>query len=104
MFFPLFVNIENKEVLIIGGGKIGGRKAQTLKEYGGNVTVHSEKVTEDTILEDKKIKIVNKNVSHDETEIKELVKKYFLVVAATSRESEERRVGKECRSRWSPYH
>ena len=23
---------------------------------------------------------------------------------ATSRESEERRVGKECRSRWSPYH
>ena len=83
MFFPLFVNIENKEVLIIGGGKIGGRKAQTLKEYGGNVTVYSEKITEDTILEDKKIKIVNKNVSHDETEIKELVKKYFLVVAAT---------------------
>ena len=42
MFFPLFVNIENKEVLIIGGGKIGGRTARTLKEYGGNVTVYSE--------------------------------------------------------------
>ena len=83
MFFPLFVNIENKEVLIIGGGKIGGRKAQTLKEYGGNVTVYSEKVTEDTILEDENIKVVNKNVSDDETEIRELVKKYFLVVAAT---------------------
>ena len=83
MFFPLFVNIENKEVLIIGGGKIGGRKAQTLKEYGGNVTVYSEKVTEDTILADENIKVVNKNVSHDETEIRELVKKYFLVVAAT---------------------
>ena len=27
----------------------------------------------------------------------------FLIVAATVR-SEERRVGKECRSRWSPYH
>ena len=24
--------------------------------------------------------------------------------AEMSRESEERRVGKECRSRWSPYH
>ena len=46
MFFPLFVNVENKEVLIVGGGKIGGRKAQTLREYGGNVTVYSEKVTE----------------------------------------------------------
>lgn len=83
MFFPLFVNIENKEVLIIGGGKIGGRKAQTLREYEGNVTVYSEKVTEETILADENIKVVNKNVSHDEGEIKELVKKYFLVVAAT---------------------
>ncbi len=83
MFFPLFVNVENKEVLIIGGGKIGGRKAQTLREYGGNVTVYSEKVTEETILADENIKVVNRNVSHDEGEIKELVKKYFLVVVAT---------------------
>ena len=83
MFFTLFVNVENKEVLIIGGGKIGGRKAQTLREYGGNVTVYSEKVTEETILADENIKVVNRNVSHDEGEIKELVKKYFLVVVAT---------------------
>ena len=83
MFFPLFVNVENKEVLIIGGGKIGGRKAQTLREYGGNVTVYSEKVTEEAILADENIKVVNRNVSHDEGEIKELVKKYFLVVVAT---------------------
>lgn len=83
MFFPLFVNVENKEVLIIGGGKIGGRKAQTLREYGGNITVYSEKVTEETILADENIKVVNKNVSNDEAEIRELVKKYFLVVAAT---------------------
>ena len=83
MFFPLFVNVENKEVLIVGGGKIGGRKAQTLREYGANVTVYSEKVTEETILADENTKVVNKNVSNDEAEIRELVKKYFLVVAAT---------------------
>ena len=28
---------------------------------------------------------------------------YFAMVLYTTR-SEERRVGKECRSRWSPYH
>src|SRR3712207_8638336 len=28
----------------------------------------------------------------------------WLAVEQTSRRSEERRVGKECRSRWSPYH
>ena len=29
---------------------------------------------------------------------------YAVVREAASRRSEERRVGKECRSRWSPYH
>ena len=41
MFFPLFVNVENKEVLIVGGGKIGGRKVEAEKEYEANVTVYS---------------------------------------------------------------
>ena len=98
MFFPLFVNVENKEVLIVGGGKIGGRKAQTLREYGGNVTVYSEKITEDTILEDENIKVVNRNVSHDEGEIKELVKKYFLVVAATDDMELNDRISHVCMS------
>ena len=29
---------------------------------------------------------------------------YLLKIGANSTRSEERRVGKECRSRWSPYH
>ena len=98
MFFPLFVNVENKEVLIVGGGKIGGRKAQTLREYGGNITVYSEKVTEEAILADENIKVVNKNVSHDEAEIKELVKKYFLVVAATDDMELNDRISHVCMS------
>lgn len=98
MFFPLFVNVENKEVLIVGGGKIGGRKAQTLREYGANVTVYSEKVTEEAILADENIKVVNKNVSHDEAEIKELVKKYFLVVAATDDMELNDRISHVCMS------
>src|SRR5260221_4634398 len=36
----------------------------------------------------------------------EMIENVVIVVAVaiTSRRSEERRVGKECRSRWSPYH
>ena len=98
MFFPLFVNVENKEVLIVGGGKIGGRKAQTLREYGANVTVYSEKVTEEAILADENIKVVNKNVSNDEAEIRELVKKYFLVVAATDDMELNDRISHVCMS------
>ena len=52
MFFPIFVDVENKEILIIGGGKTGTRKAQTLKEYGAKITVYSEKVTEEELLKE----------------------------------------------------
>ena len=31
-------------------------------------------------------------------------KKNLLIYDAINKRSEERRVGKECRSRWSPYH
>ena len=30
--------------------------------------------------------------------------KYFVILTVLLWRSEERRVGKECRSRWSPYH
>ena len=42
-----------------------------------------------SLLRNKKLKFISKDV--------------FLKVINTNR-SEERRVGKECRSRWSPYH
>ena len=39
------------------------------------------------------------------TAVEILLKSYFSkVVTLSSPRSEERRVGKECRSRWSPYH
>src|SRR5687767_15857726 len=38
------------------------------------------------------------------TEVKTRDGQTALMVAALANRSEERRVGKECRSRWSPYH
>ena len=38
------------------------------------------------------------------SELKKSVKNSSFVYLATDPRSEERRVGKECRSRWSPYH
>ena len=34
----------------------------------------------------------------------ELVRGYSTTLKCVAARSEERRVGKECRSRWSPYH
>ena len=47
--------------------------------------------------------ILSDNTSIDEQEQIKL-KKYHDFAKQNYRRSEERRVGKECRSRWSPYH
>ena len=36
--------------------------------------------------------------------VTEFIKKYKIELVGIAARSEERRVGKECRSRWSPYH
>ena len=54
-------------------------------------------------LSDYKIKKINKDKKEDlKQEIKEYLELFHELF--NSSRSEERRVGKECRSRWSPYH
>ena len=38
-FFPLFVNLNRKKVLVIGAGKIAYRKVTTLLEQGADIEV-----------------------------------------------------------------
>ena len=40
----------------------------------------------------------------DESVVQSSVAQYNQMIAQLAERSEERRVGKECRSRWSPYH
>ena len=39
MKFPLFIDLKGKSVLVAGGGRIGGRRAQILRRFGAEVTV-----------------------------------------------------------------
>lgn len=41
-YFPVFLNFENKKVLIIGGGTVAFRKANVLKLFCENITVLSQ--------------------------------------------------------------
>ena len=41
---------------------------------------------------------------NEEEVLKETTRQLSDVLARMEQRSEERRVGKECRSRWSPYH
>ena len=46
MRFPLFIELEGKNVAVIGGGTIGTRRACALAEYGAAVTVIAPEISE----------------------------------------------------------
>jgi siroheme synthase-like protein len=44
-YYPIFLDIENRNVVIIGGGEVCARKAETMMRYGAKVTIVSPEFT-----------------------------------------------------------
>ena len=85
-FFPIFVDLSDKNILIIGAGKVAFRKISTLLETGAYITVFAKQIKEKEItklLFDKpNIQLIMKEV--DENSLDEIItNKYVLVIAGT---------------------
>jgi len=99
MWFPLFINLENKKVLVIGGGKVAAKKIEKILEYGADITVVTENVVEEKLLKLENIKIENnQKIENDKAKIEKLVKGYFLVIAATDNEELNENIANVCDS------
>jgi siroheme synthase-like protein len=46
-YYPIYIDIEDRDVLIVGGGNVCARKAETMMKYGARVTVVSPECTEE---------------------------------------------------------
>ena len=80
-FFPVSIDLNNKNILVIGAGKIALRKVETLLNYNCNITVITKEILEEKFLElekNNKIKIF-KNQKFEEKFLEDI----FLVVVAT---------------------
>src|SRR5689334_20928218 len=65
---------------------------------------HDEKLELAKILEDMKVDVIEAGFPIASNGDFEAVRAISEIVTESVVRSEERRVGKECRSRWSPYH
>ncbi|WP_375753972.1 bifunctional precorrin-2 dehydrogenase/sirohydrochlorin ferrochelatase [Vibrio sp. HN007] len=45
-YFPLFMDLKNKPVLVVGGGEVASRKIETLVRSGAKVTIISPEISE----------------------------------------------------------
>src|SRR5215212_785930 len=46
-YYPIYVDIEERSVLIVGGGTVCARKAETMMKYGARVTIVSPEITDE---------------------------------------------------------
>ena len=76
-FFPLFVNVKNKKILIIGAGKIAYRKAETLLKYGADILIITKEIREEGFKNLKNIDIKIGEFSEN------LLDNTFMVICAT---------------------
>lgn len=83
-FFPVSIDLNNKNILVIGAGKIALRKVETLMSYNCNILIITKDILEEKFLElekNNKIKIL-KNQEFEE----KFLENIFLVIAATDNE------------------
>ncbi|WP_270428130.1 precorrin-2 dehydrogenase/sirohydrochlorin ferrochelatase family protein [Fusobacterium mortiferum] len=92
-FFPLFIDLKNKNILVIGAGKIAFRKVETLLKYNTNITVITKDIKEEKFLTLRNIDI--KIGEFEET----LLKDKFLVVAATDNPEFNKYIYELCNSK-----
>ena len=97
-YYPIFLDIENRDVVIIGGGVVCERKAETMLKYGARVTIVAPEFTAaiDTWAREGKLSLRRK--TYDAYDLEGAT----IVIASTDSESVNQRIAADCRRRKIP--
>ena len=86
-YFPMFINIENQNCLVVGGGTVAFRKVQVLLEFKAAVTVIAPEVQEKL-----KKNLGNHITIYERKFVPEDLRDMTLVVAATDDKEQNHRI------------
>ncbi len=94
-FFPVFLNLENEKVLIVGGGKIASDKLSHMLDFTKNIVLISPKFC------DRAKELIKKhNLSFEEREYKEGdLNGFFIVIVAVDDIKVQEKIFKEARDK-----
>jgi precorrin-2 dehydrogenase / sirohydrochlorin ferrochelatase len=97
-YYPIYIDIEDRDVVIIGGGNVCARKAETMMKYGANVTIVSPELTDEIEEWAREGKLELKRKRYQEGDLDGAV----LVIASTDDQSVNEQVAADCRRRKIP--
>ena len=91
-YFPMFVNLENKKVIVLGGGKPALRKINSLVKFGCRIAVIAPRICDE-------IKLVPGIAVHESNMSLDTLDSADIVIAATNRDDVNVKIGKYCKER-----
>lgn len=95
-YFPMFIELQNAPVLVVGGGKVALRKVKKLLPYGANITVVAPKMEKELEEISEVAKI------HREFDSSDLLSCPTMVIAATDQKEVNEQIAYRCKEQNIP--
>lgn len=97
-YYPIYIDIEERDVVIIGGGNVCARKAETMMKYGARVTIVSPEFTDEIEEWAREGKLSIKRKTYDESDVEGA----NIVIASTDDQRVNEQIAADCRKRRIP--
>lgn len=95
-YFPMFIELQNAPVLVVGGGKVALRKVKKLLPYGADITVVAPKMEKELEELSEVVKI------HREFDSSDLLSCPTMVIAATDQKEVNEQIAYRCKEQNIP--
>jgi len=97
-YYPIYIDIEDRAVLIVGGGTVCARKAETMMRYGARVTIVSPEITDEIAAWERDGALAVRRKLYSEADLDGA----SIVIASTDDQCVNARVARDCRRRRIP--
>jgi len=92
-YYPIYLDIEDRDVVIIGGGNVCARKAETMMKYGARVTVVSPELTDEIEEWAREGKLAIRRKRYEESDVAGA----NIVIASTDDQGVNEQIAADCR-------
>jgi siroheme synthase-like protein len=97
-WYPIFINVEDHDVVVIGGGEVCARKAETMMRYGARVTIVSPHFTDEIEAWGRDGKLTLRRKRYESADLDGA----SIVIASTDDTSVNEQVAADARARKAP--
>ena len=98
LYFPIFIDLSEKHIVVVGAGKIASRRVSTLLEFVGKITVVAPEISEEILALAGKGPVQLKRRAFEETDLDGV----DMVLAITDDKELNKKIGALCKEKKIP--